>query len=132
MQWDQLCDGCAKCCTIKLEDEDTSDVYDTDVVCRYLDLSSCRCQCYQQRSKKVPECVVITPDNLAQLYFMPPSCSYRLLYEGKPLPQWHPLNTGNADSVHTSHQSVRGKVISEDQLKDDLLYHLTGKLDDLS
>lgn len=127
-EWELLCDGCAKCCLHKIEDEDTGIIYSTNVVCQYLDSEQCLCQNYAERSVLVPECVTLDIDNLEQVYFMPDTCSYRLLAEGKPLPQWHPLITHNKDSVHESGNSVRGKVISELEA-DDLMLHLTGEWD---
>ena len=124
-EWESLCDGCAKCCLFKVEDEDDGKLYATNVVCRYLDLEKCQCSCYQQRTKLVPECVTLSPDNLAEIYYMPSSCAYRLLAEGKDLPIWHPLISGSPETVHSAGQSVRGKVISEDEA-DDLFMHLTG------
>ena len=125
-EWEQLCDGCAKCCLHKLEDEDTGEIYGTNVVCQYLNQETCQCNDYMNRSVLVPDCITLTSQNLEMVYFMPSSCSYRLLAEGKPLPQWHPLLTGNKDSTHDSGNSVRDKVISELEV-DDLMHHLTGE-----
>ncbi len=127
-QWEQLCDGCAKCCLHKIEDEDSGIIYSTNVVCQYLDIDHCQCHNYTQRSVLVPECVTLSIENLQQVYFMPATCSYRLLAEGKPLPPWHPLLTEDKESVHNSGHSVRGKVISELDI-DDLMHHLTGEWD---
>ena len=125
-EWELLCDGCAKCCLHKLEDEDTGEIYATNVVCQYLDQTSCQCTEYDRRSILVPDCITLTSQNLEQVYFMPSTCSYRLLAEGKPLPSWHPLLSGKKESVHDSGHSVRGKVISELDV-DDLMHHLTGE-----
>jgi len=125
-EWEQLCDGCAKCCLHKVEDEETGIIYGTNVVCQYLDTERCQCNHYAERSILVPDCITLSIDNLEQVYFMPSSCSYRLLAEGKPLPQWHPLLNTNQDSTHDSGHSVRGKVISELET-DDLMHHLTGE-----
>jgi len=125
-EWELLCDGCAKCCLHKIEDEDSGIIFSTNVVCQYLDSEQCQCSNYEQRSVLVPECVTLDIDNLQQVYFMPDTCSYRLLAEGKPLPAWHPLITGNKESTHESGHSVRGKVISELD-SDDLMHHLTGE-----
>ncbi|MFK5892285.1 MAG: YcgN family cysteine cluster protein [Pseudomonadota bacterium] len=127
-QWESLCDGCAKCCTLKLEDEDDSVIYDTNVVCQYLDSDTCLCQCYTSRSKKVPNCVTLTKDNIDEVYFMPPQCSYRLVAEKKPLPNWHHLISHDKQSIHKTGHSVKGKVISEKDA-DDLFLHLTGPLE---
>ncbi|MCP3850791.1 MAG: YcgN family cysteine cluster protein [Gammaproteobacteria bacterium] len=125
-EWEQLCDGCAKCCLHKVEDEETGIIYGTNVVCQYLDTEHCQCNHYTERSTLVPECITLSTDNLEQVYFMPSSCSYRLLVEGKALPQWHPLLNTNKGSTHDSGHSVRGKVISELET-DDLMHHLTGE-----
>lgn len=124
-EWESLCDGCARCCLVKLEDEDSGDVHYTNVVCDLLDQETCRCTQYQSRSKLVPECVVVTPDVLDQLHWMPSTCAYRLLWEGKPLPDWHPLLSGNADSVHLAGISVRGRVYRESEISvDELEEHI--------
>lgn len=112
-QWEAVCDGCAKCCLVKLQDEDSGEIVFTDIVCNLLDQQSCRCTHYQERTKLVPDCVKLTKDNLDKIDFMPPSCAYRLLHEGKDLPQWHPLVSGRADSVVEAGMSVKGRVIAE-------------------
>ncbi len=117
-EWESLCDGCAKCCLQKLEDEDSSEIYYTNIACRYLDLGICSCTEYQQRTTLVPECVIVTPENIEQLHWMPETCSYRLLYEGKSLPPWHPLLTGNQADVHEAGASVQAYAVSELQLTD--------------
>lgn len=118
-EWESLCDGCARCCLIKLEDEDSGDIHYTNVVCDLLDLENCRCTAYQSRSQLVPECVVVSPEVLDQLHWMPSTCAYRLLWEGKPLPEWHPLVSGKADSVHLAGISVRGRVYRQAEIDDD-------------
>jgi len=112
-QWEALCDGCAKCCLVKLQDEDSGEIVFTDIVCNLLDQQSCRCAHYEERTKLVPDCVKLSKDNLDKIDFMPPSCAYRLLHEGKDLPQWHPLVSGRADSVVEAGMSVKGRVIAE-------------------
>ena len=112
-QWEAVCDGCAKCCLVKLQDEDSGEIVFTDIVCNLLDQQSCRCTHYEERTKLVPDCVKLTKDNLDKIDFMPPSCAYRLLHEGKDLPQWHPLVSGSADSVVVAGMSVKGRVIAE-------------------
>lgn len=112
-QWEAVCDGCAKCCLVKLQDEDSGEIVFTDIVCNLLDQQTCRCTHYQERTKLVPDCVKLTKDNLDKIDFMPPSCAYRLLHEGKDLPQWHPLVSGRADSVVEAGMSVKGRVIAE-------------------
>jgi len=122
-QWESLCDGCAKCCLQKLEDADSGEVFFTNIVCRLLDLQGCRCTRYSERSRLVPNCVSVTPDLLQDPYWLPPTCAYRLLAEGKPLPVWHPLITGTRDSVVSSGNSVQGRVVPETEA-DDWEHHL--------
>ncbi|TCP63089.1 hypothetical protein EV663_101356 [Rhodovulum bhavnagarense] len=113
-EWEALCDGCGKCCLNKLEDEDTAEVVFTRIACRLLDGETCRCGNYHCRKAIVPECVVLTPGTIADVaYWMPATCAYRLLWEGKPLPDWHPLITGDAESVHAAGMSVRGWTLPE-------------------
>jgi len=118
-EWESLCDGCAKCCLHKLEDEDTLEIFYTRVVCRYLDEEKCNCTVYKERKNLVPDCVILTPKNLEDLEWMPGTCSYRLIKEGKPLPDWHPLLSGNRDAIIASDHTVTGKVISEDFVHED-------------
>ncbi|HMB73596.1 MAG TPA: YcgN family cysteine cluster protein [Gammaproteobacteria bacterium] len=113
-EWESLCDGCAQCCLAKVEDVDTAAVHYTDVACRYLDSDRCRCTEYARRTELVPDCVALTPGNLAGLSWMPPTCAYRLLSERKPLPSWHPLISGDPNSVHAAGVSVRERCISEE------------------
>ncbi|MGV6807217.1 MAG: YcgN family cysteine cluster protein [bacterium] len=113
-EWESLCDGCAKCCLVKLEDEDSGEIHYTKVVCKLLDQENCRCTNYAERNKLVPECLWLTPAHLDELEWLPTTCAYRLLHEGKPLPDWHPLISGNPDSVHEAGISVRGRVLSEE------------------
>ncbi len=118
-EWESLCDGCARCCLIKLEDEEDGSIHYTNVVCDLLNLEHCRCTKYSERSVHVPECVVITPDIIEKLHWMPSTCAYRLLSEGKPLPDWHPLVSGDPDSVHLAGISVRGRVFMQSEIKED-------------
>ena len=122
-QWESLCDGCAKCCLLKLEDEETRDIYFTNVVCDLLDTETCRCTRYAERSVLVPSCVTLTPTDLSDPYWLPATCAYRLLAEGKELPAWHPLVSGSSETVGLSGNSIRGRVVRESQA-DELEYHL--------
>ena len=113
-EWEALCDGCGKCCLNKLEDEDSGEVALTRVACRLLDDQTCRCAHYENRHQFIPECIVLRPDNLdTHAYWMPQTCAYRLLWQGKPLPGWHPLITGDPNSVHSAGVSVQGMTVSE-------------------
>lgn len=109
-EWESLCDGCAKCCLSKLEDEDTGDIYWTSVGCRLLDCESCRCQDYPNRLKIVDDCVGLTPKKVRELNWLPRTCAYRLVAEGQDLFWWHHLVSGSRDTVHEAGMSVRGKV----------------------
>ena len=115
-EWEALCDGCGRCCLHKLEDEDTGELYFTNVACRLLDLKTCRCQEYARRVELIPDCLMLSPSNLELFKQLPSTCAYRLLAEGQPLPDWHPLVTGDVDSVHSAGISVRGKVVSEEYI----------------
>lgn len=113
-EWEALCDGCGKCCLNKLEDADTGEVVFTRIACKLLDDDTCRCAHYEVRKTIVPECVVLTPGNIAEIaYWMPRSCAYRRLFEGRKLADWHPLVSGHADSVHEAGVSVRGWTLPE-------------------
>lgn len=119
-EWEALCDGCGKCCLNKLEDADTGEVWFTRIACRLLDDETCRCAQYEIRKQFVPECVVLTPKTIAEVaYWMPATCAYRLLNEGKPLYDWHPLISGDADSVHRAGQSVRGRSVPEFEIPEE-------------
>lgn len=118
-EWESLCDGCARCCLIKLEDEDSAEIVFTRVVCGLLDQKTCRCTDYPDRNKRVPDCIHLTPQNVHRIAWLPSTCAYRLLREGKPLFGWHPLLSGNPDSVHEAGISVRGKVLSEEFVHED-------------
>ncbi len=113
-QWEALCDGCAHCCRHKFEDIDSGRLFFTQVVCRHLDLESCRCTCYSERHRRVPDCIRLTPENVRDITWLPEHCAYRLLREGRPLPDWHPLLCGDPNRLHELGFSVRGQVISED------------------
>ena len=118
-EWEALCDGCGKCCVIKLEDVDDGTIFYTDIGCKQLDPSSCRCKDYENRKAIVPDCVILKPDSLDALPWMPSTCAYRLLHEGKDLPDWHPLQTGNPQSAHDAGQSVQGKIFTEGDIAED-------------
>ncbi|HWF01077.1 MAG TPA: YcgN family cysteine cluster protein [Caulobacteraceae bacterium] len=115
-EWESLCDGCGLCCLIRLEDEATGEVTPTRVACRLFDGALCQCSNYAERRRYVPDCIKLTPGNIETLPWMPRSCAYRRLHEGKDLPAWHPLVTGDPQSVHAAGVSVRGQTISEDTL----------------
>ncbi len=110
-EWEALCDGCGRCCLEKLENRKTGKVYFTVVACRMLDLTTCRCRSYATRTRKMPDCLQLTHENIYRKW-LPPTCAYRLLAKGRPLPDWHPLITGDPDSVHTSGISVRNFAVS--------------------
>ncbi|QJF52247.1 YcgN family cysteine cluster protein [Roseobacter ponti] len=119
-EWEALCDGCGKCCLNKLEDEDSGEVALTRIACRLLDDESCRCSQYEIRHQFVPDCIVLRPDNLdTHAYWMPETCAYRLLWQKKPLPDWHPLISGTPQSVHDAGVSVRGMTLSEFDIPED-------------
>ncbi len=120
-EWETLCDGCGQCCLYKLEDEESGDLYLTNVVCRFLDLKSCQCQVYAERHQAVPTCIQLTPQNVFELKWIPPTCAYKLVAEGKPLPKWHPLISGNSQSIRDAEFFVGGRIISESEVDmDDL------------
>lgn len=105
-EWESLCDGCALCCLHKVEDEDTQEVFYTTVVCHLLDFDTCRCTRYEDRCRLVPDCVKLRPQDVDAFHWLPPTCAYRLVHEGKDLPDWHPLISGRAESVIEANASV--------------------------
>jgi hypothetical protein len=113
-EWESLCDGCGRCCLMKLEYEDTGEIDFTSVACRLLDARSCRCTDYANRRAQVEDCVKLTPRRVRTLKWLPPTCAYRLVDEGRDLYWWHPLVSGDPDTVHQAGVSVRGRVLSED------------------
>ena len=117
-QWESLCDGCARCCLLKLEDTDTNDIAYTKIACKLLDSEACRCTNYGNRHKVVPDCIVLDPENIKDLHWMPSTCAYRLISEGKDLAWWHPLVSGDPDTVFLAGISVRGRTIPEGEGQD--------------
>ena len=123
-EWESLCDGCALCCLHKLEDEDTKEVYYTSVVCHLLDFETCQCTKYEERCTLVPQCVKLTPKDVDDFHWLPPTCSYRLVHEGKDLPEWHPLLSGRQEAVVESGASVlswyevKDNEISDEEYED--------------
>jgi uncharacterized cysteine cluster protein YcgN (CxxCxxCC family) len=118
-EWESLCDGCGRCCLHKVEDHHSGETFYTRAACRLLDCDSCRCSDYGRRSERVPTCLRITPRNLTTLSrWLPVTCAYRLLAEGRELPPWHPLISGDPDSVHAAGISVRRLAIPERQAGD--------------
>lgn len=115
-EWESLCDGCGRCCLNKLEDEETGEIYFTNVTCKLMDIEKSCCTDYKNRKVSMPECMILSVDNEAALEVMPSTCAYRLLQHNKPLPEWHPLITGTKDSVVDAGMSVTGKVISEEHI----------------
>ncbi len=120
-EWEALCDGCGRCCLHKLEEVETGQIYYTDVACRLLDTQRCRCTRYSQRTHLVPDCLVLTPEKVGQYRWLPTTCAYRRLAEGKGLAWWHPLVSGDPDTVRRAGISVHGKVVRE---RTTLLQHL--------
>jgi uncharacterized cysteine cluster protein YcgN (CxxCxxCC family) len=117
-EWESLCDGCGKCCLHKVEDGRTGRLAKTDVACRLLDPESCRCTAYAERKRFVPDCVVLTPAKVPNLSWLPATCAYRLIDEGRDLPWWHPFVSGDPETVHMAGVSVRGRAISEREFPD--------------
>jgi uncharacterized protein len=116
-EWESLCDGCGKCCLIGLEDEASGEIYLTDVACDLFDGAVCRCSDYANRKSLVPDCVKLTPETIGELGWLPKTCAYRLVHEGKPLRSWHPLVSGDPNSVHAANVSVKGKTRPQGRLR---------------
>jgi len=122
-EWESLCDGCGRCCIYVLHNEDNGDVFETDIACKLFDVKRRRCTDYENRMKRVSDCVQLTPENAGALKWMPPTCAYRRLAEGKGLPKWHPLRTGDKSSVVKAGIAVSKNLVSENDLEitDELL-----------
>jgi uncharacterized protein len=123
-EWEALCDGCGKCCLHKLEDEETGRIYRTNVACRLLDRQTARCTDYPRRKSFVPDCVQLRPGLVSRLDWLPATCAYRRVDEGKPLPAWHYLVCGDREAVHEVGASIRGWTISEVDASTDLENHI--------
>ena len=124
-EWESLCDGCGRCCLNKIEDEDTGEFHYTRAACKLLDLGTCQCTDYKNRAARVADCVALTPGNVGTLGWLPSTCAYRLLDEGKPLAWWHPLVSGREETVDEAGISVKGLVYSEEGIAvDDLFDHV--------
>lgn len=113
-EWEALCDGCGKCCLNKLEDPETGEIAYTRIACRLFDGATCRCRDYARRLAEVPECIVLTPARLPDACrWLPKTCAYRRRHEGRPLPGWHHLISGDPGAVHRQRRSIRGRTLSE-------------------
>jgi len=122
-EWEGLCDGCGRCCLVTLEDEDTGERYRTSIACRLLDVGRCRCRDYAARHRRVADCIAIDADRVNGLDWLPDTCAYRLIAGGEDLAWWHPLVSGDPQTVHLSGASVRGWCVSEDKVPDGTYHH---------
>lgn len=117
-EWESLCDGCAKCCLNKLEDEVSGQIFFTSVVCDLINLETCRCTRYTERTTLVPDCIDLKQHDFSEYTWLPDTCAYRLLSDGKPLPSWHPLVSGTPESVKEAGVSISSYAIKESQVED--------------
>lgn len=115
-EWESLCDGCGKCCLIKLEDAETKELFYTDVACHLLNAETCQCKDYKNRRTLVDDCLQLEVDDVEDFKWLPKSCSYRRIYEGKNLPKWHYLISGDRNTVHEKNKSVKNRVVSETEV----------------
>ena len=118
-EWELLCDGCGRCCLLRLEDEDSGEIFTTRLACKLLDIGKCQCKSYAKRHEIVEDCLALTAENIGSLGWIPSSCAYRRLSEGRELAWWHPLISGSRESVHEAGISVRGWAIDESFIDED-------------
>ncbi len=118
-EWESLCDGCGKCCLHKIEDVDTGELFYTSIACRHLDLAQGGCTCYARRAALVPDCIVLSPVSLQVVDYLPESCAYRCVAEGRDLPRWHPLVCGDRNMVYTTGAAIHDWAVSEDEVDPD-------------
>jgi uncharacterized cysteine cluster protein YcgN (CxxCxxCC family) len=119
-EWESLCDGCGLCCLQKLQDDETEEIFYTSISCRFLNIESCRCSVYEKRFEYLPECLNLTVETFqTALPWLPPSCAYKRVFEGKPLADWHPLISGNRQAIHQKKRSVKHFAISEAEVAED-------------
>ncbi len=121
-QWESLCDGCGKCCLVKLQDDETDAIAYTNVACELLNTETCQCSDYAARKRKKPECTLLTVDDIPAFHWLPATCAYRLVAENKPLPAWHHLVSGDTQAVHTTGNSVAKQCISEAEVAEDEIF----------
>lgn len=120
-EWEALCDGCGRCCLLKLEDEETGELAFTNVICNFFDEAACNCSDYARRHVNVPSCIPLDADNVHEISWLPVTCAYRLLAEGEPLYWWHHLLSGSRDTIHQAGISVKGRVVKEANVPEDAL-----------